>query len=118
MIPRRRNKVVSFLKPLSVMLLLFLIFTIIWLRSSVVSIEYGLSNLEKKKMELTKEKKLLAAEQANLLYVGRLQTAAADGAGLAFPDRVKVVYVTKAKDKEALKASLKTGSPEDKRWLR
>ncbi len=109
MMLRKRNRFFCLLKPLSVMLLLFLVFSMVWLRSSVVSLEYRLGNLEKKKAELMRDRKLLAAEQANLLYVGRLQAVAADGAGLTFPDRVRVVYVAKAKDKEALKASLRIG---------
>lgn len=106
---RKRSRFIAVLKPLSVAALLFLVFAVVWLRSSVVSLEYGLSKLEKKKMELTRDKKILLAEQANLLYVGRLQSAAANGSELAFPDRVKVIYVAKARDKEALKTSLRAG---------
>ncbi|MBI3591960.1 MAG: hypothetical protein HY099_00465 [Nitrospirae bacterium] len=110
MICRKRNRFACLVKPFSSVLLLFLIFGIVWLRSSVVSLEYSLSNLEKKKMELTRDKKALMAEQANLLYIGRLESVAANGAGLGFPDRVRVVYVKKAKNKEAYRASLMLGN--------
>ncbi len=106
---RKRSRFIGLLKPVSVAVLLFLIFAIVWLRSSVVSLEYSLSNFEKKRMELMRDKKILVAEQANLLYVGRLQNVAVDGSGLAFPDRVKVIYVAKAKDEEALRTSLRIG---------
>lgn len=107
MMHRKRNRFVALLKPLSVMLLLFLVFGVVWLRSSVVSLEYKLRKLEERKAELLRDKKVLVAEQANLLYIGRLQNASVDGTALTFPDRMKVVYVAKAQDKEALKASLK-----------
>ncbi|HEX8947330.1 MAG TPA: hypothetical protein VF790_00125 [Dissulfurispiraceae bacterium] len=109
MMHRKRNRFVVLLKPLSVLLLLFLVFGVVWLRSSVVSLEYKLRKLEERKAELLRDKKVLVAEQANLLYIGRLQSASVDGAALTFPDRVKVVYVAKAQDKEALKASLRVG---------
>lgn len=109
MMLRKKNRFLCLLKPLSIVLLLFLIFAIVWLRSSVVALEYRLGNLEKKKMELLRDRKVFLAEQSNLLYVGRLHAAAANSAGLTFPDRVKVVYVTKEKNKEAFTASLKAG---------
>ncbi len=84
------------LKPLSVLMLLFSIFSLIWLKSSVVSTEYMLSTLEKKKESLMRERKMLNAERAHLMAIERFQNAAATG--LAFPDRVKVVWVMKAKD--------------------
>ena len=106
---RKKNWFIAFLKPVSLLMLLFMIFGIVWLRSSVVSLEYSLSNLEKKKSELMREKKVLAAEQANLLYIGRLQSIASNGAGFEFPDRVRVVYVRASGKSDIYKASLTVG---------
>lgn len=102
---RRRSWFVGVLKPLSIVMLLFMIFTIVWLRSSVVSLEYRLSSLEKKKVELARDRKLLLAERSNLLAIGRLENTAA-GSGFAFPDRMRVVYVKKGGDSNTYKASL------------
>ncbi|MGD0281997.1 MAG: hypothetical protein ABSB95_06510 [Dissulfurispiraceae bacterium] len=104
---RKQNRVISLLKPVSLLLLLFLIFVIVWLRSSVVSLEYSLSNLENRRAELTRERKLLAAEQANLLYIGRLQSVASNGTGFGFPDRVRVVYVNASPGRDMYKASFR-----------
>ncbi len=103
------------LKPASLLMLLFMIFGIVWLRSSVVSLEYSLSILEAKKSELMREKKVLAAEQANLLYIGRLQSVASNGTGFEFPDRVRVVYVKSSRKNDIYKASFdtqKSGDPD------
>lgn len=104
---RKGNWFISLMKPASLVLLLFMIFGIVWLRSSVVTLEYSLSNLEKKKSVIMKENKALAAEQANLLYVGRLQNVvASNGAALEFPDRVRVVYVNTSGKGNVYTASL------------
>ncbi len=99
----RRNKVIFILKTFSIILLLVSVFTIVWLRSSFVSIEYSISSLEKKKTSLMRDRKALAAERASLLSVERFEKVA--GSGFSFPNRVKVVYVKKEKDKEPYRAS-------------
>lgn len=102
----RKKSVLMFLaKPAALLLLLAMVFAVVWLRSSVVSLEYRLSHLEKKKTELMKDRKTLLAQRANLLYVGRLEQASAGSAGFTFPDRVKVVYVQERKDRRAFTAS-------------
>lgn len=101
----RKNKIIEILKPLSVVILLLSIFSIVWLRSSFISLEYCISSLEKKKSLLMKDRKVLIAERASLLSVERFEKVAANG--FVFPDRVKVVYVKKAKDNEPYKASFK-----------
>lgn len=108
MICRRKNRLIGMLKPVSVVLLLFSIFSIVWLRSSFVSLEYSISSLEKKKTALMRDMKMLAAERASLMSVERFERVANNGAvngGFAFPDRVKVVHVKKANDKEPYMAS-------------
>lgn len=99
----RKNKVIEMLKPLSIVMLLLSIFAIVWLRSSFVSLEYSISSLEKKKAALMRDRKVLAAKRASLLSVERLEKFAASE--FSFPDRVKVIYVKREKDKEPYKAS-------------
>jgi hypothetical protein len=101
----RKNKIIAMLKPLSIVMLLISIFSIVWLRSSFVSLEYSISSLEKKKTVLMRDRKMLAAERASLLSVERFEKVAANG--FTFPDRVKVVYVKKARDNEPYMASFK-----------
>lgn len=106
----RKNKIIEILKPLSIVMLLLSIFSIVWLRSSFVSLEYSISSLEKKKAVLMKNRKMLTAERANLSSVERFEKVAGNGivnGRFTFPDRVKVVYVKKAKDNEPYRASFK-----------
>ncbi|MFO0752301.1 MAG: hypothetical protein U0411_03120 [Thermodesulfovibrionales bacterium] len=111
---RKESFFVRFLRWTSVAALLFSFFAIVWLRSSVVSLEYSLSRLEKKERDLAREKKTLVAERANLLYVGRLEAVAANGSGFVFPDRAKVVYVKKAPKKEPYAVALTMPRGEDR----
>lgn len=104
MMLRRESRLLWIMKPLSVLALLFSVFLMVWLKSSVVSLEYSISSLEKKKTELMRERKLFAAERANLLSVERFQNVAANG--FEFPDRVKVVYVKSLKTTDTYTASL------------
>lgn len=101
---RKKSLFLFVLKPVAVILLVAMVFGVVWLRSSVVSLEYRLSHLEKKRTELMKDKKTLLARRANLLYVGRLEQAAGS-AGFAFPDRVKVVYVQERNDRRPFTAT-------------
>lgn len=107
---RRENRLLALLKPLSVVMLLISIFSIVWLRSSFVSLEYSISSLEKKKAALMRGRKMLAAERASLLSVERFERVAGNSTvngGFTFPDRVKVVYVKKTNDNEPHRASFK-----------
>lgn len=71
--------------------LLFLsVFGLVWLRSSIVSLEYHIGEMEMKKAEVLKEKKALAAELAAMISIEQVENRKAD---LVFPDRQKVVYV-------------------------
>jgi cell division protein FtsL len=78
-------------------LLIFLtvvsIFAILWIRSNVITIEYRLSQLEEKKKYLIKEQKVLIAEKSSLTSIAKIEQSGL--AELQFPDRNKVVYVTK-----------------------
>ncbi|GER92551.1 hypothetical protein A45J_0267 [hot springs metagenome] len=106
----RRNKLIFILKPFSIILLLISIFTIVWMRSSFVSLEYSISSLEKKKAALMRDKKVFAAERASLLSAERFEKFVSNSTvsgGFVFPDRVKVVYVKRAKENEPYRASFK-----------
>ncbi len=81
--------------PLVVLLLLFGIFSIVWLRSSVRAMEYNIAQLEDQKMKVLKERKMLMAEKASLLSIQNVKNSEDGKLGLVFPDRVKVIYVKK-----------------------
>ncbi|MCS7164284.1 MAG: hypothetical protein NZ845_04720 [Thermodesulfovibrio sp.] len=69
---------------------LFAIFAILWVRSSVISLEYRLSSLEEKKKEMLNEKRLLLAEKAYLSSFVRINS---NDQIFVFPDRQKIVYI-------------------------
>lgn len=102
---KKRNRSVSFLKPVFFLTMLFLVFGLVWLRSGVISLEYSISRLEAQKEELLRDRKLLAAKRANLLSLDKFETASARG--FVFPDRVKVVYVKRVEDGGTFKASFR-----------
>jgi hypothetical protein len=102
----RKNRLLSVLKPISIVLLCISVFTLVWLRSGIVSLEYKISNLEKKKTELIISREILIAERASLLSIERFKNSALSGEKFAFPDRVKVVHVKRTADVEPYRASV------------
>jgi hypothetical protein len=94
--------------PLSLVLLLCGVFGIVWLRSNLISMEYGISELEKARLDRLRETKMLMAEKSSLLSTQKLEKTAAGNMGLVLPDRRKVVFV-KRKDVGSYKASFEAG---------
>ena len=106
-------------KPLCIIILLFGLFGMVWLRSGVVSISYDLRNLEEKKMGSLKDMKMLLADRAKLISLANIGSSLQrqdNGAykrvssGYVFPDRVKVIHVKKRTGPETYKASLEIKS--------
>ncbi len=95
-----------FVVPLSVLLILFGIFSIVWLRSSVRTAEYSIAALDHKRMEILRERKTLMAEKAGLLSIQSVKNKDSGKLALVFPDRIKVVYVKKDGKNTPFKASL------------
>ena len=99
-----------FITPFSLILLLVGLFSIVWLRSSFVSAEYTISELENKRIEMLRETKMLMAQKSMLLSMQKVEKTAVRNLGLVFPDRKKVVYVKGTED-GVQKASFKVPSP-------
>ena len=95
-----------FLVPLSVALILFGIFSIVWLRSSVRTAEYSIAALDHRRMEIIRDRKTLMAEKAGLLSIQSVKSKGSGKLALVFPDRIKVVYVKKDGKNTPFKASL------------
>lgn len=90
---RHRSILIYLVKPVLVLLLLVGIFSLVWLRSNFVSIEYSISELESRKTELLRETKSLMAGKASALSIVKVEKTAMTNLGLVFPDRRKVLYV-------------------------
>lgn len=114
-----RSMLSFFYTPLCILLLIFCLFELIWLRSGLVTVAYDVRTLEEKRMEALKETKTLLAARANLMSLEKLEGSFrkngqdektyASG-GYVFPDRLKVVYIKKGRGAEPLKAALEMGS--------
>lgn len=116
MIRKAHNDFWSFIyKPACIIVLLFGLFGMVWLRSSVVAISYDLRNLDEKKIESLKEMKTLLAERSKVISVTNIGSSF-QGRGnkdyknvssdYVFPDRVKVIQVKRRSGTEAYRASL------------
>lgn len=94
----KNSNLFSFIfKPLLVVLLLFCVFGIVYIRSNVLTLEYNLGELEKKKMEYVRERKTLLAQKTSLLAFGKLESYLHVKHGFVMPDRIKVINVSKDK---------------------
>jgi hypothetical protein len=87
---RRTHVLVSLLKPVLVFLLLAGVFGLVWLRSSIISIEYAIGDMERQKAAAIVEAQLLSAELSALMSIREVDERKL---ALAFPDRQRVIYV-------------------------
>lgn len=106
---RRGSRLVPVGKIAAIVVIVMLVFSVVWIRSSVVSLEYQLGSLEIKKKTLMREAKTLAAQRTGLLSLKRFEGVASADGGLQFPDRMKVVYVKNQRDRGALTAAFVPG---------
>jgi hypothetical protein len=90
---RTNNRTVSVIKAVSLAVLVILVFSVVWLRSSVTAIEYKLSDLEKKKIEALREQKAMVAQKAGLMAINSVEKSDLTGLGFTFPERKRVVHV-------------------------
>jgi len=119
MMRRARNDFLSIVyKPVCIIILLFGLFGMVWLRSSVVSIAYDLRSLEEKKMAVQKETKMLLAGRSKAISLASIGSGLQDrgqgegsgdyknvSSGYVFPDRVKVIHIKRHTGPETYKAS-------------
>ena len=107
MMPRGRTNILSFLiKPLLVALLVFGVFGLVYLRSSFVRLEYTVGDLENKKTNCLRDRKMLLAEKTSLLSFAKLEESPDASDGFVLPDRIKVIHVDKQNRSLPYKASL------------
>jgi len=93
-------------RPILIALLILGVFSLVYLRSSFLKLEYSLGDLEKKKMSYLKERKILLAERTKLLSFARLETSDGDSEGFSLPNRIKVIHLNKQTGSQPYKVSL------------
>ena len=116
MMRRSNNDFFLFIyKPLCIIILIFGLFSMVRLRSGVVSVSYDLRNLEEKKIASLNDMKMLLADRSKLISLANIGSSLQRqengdyrrvSSGYVFPDRVKVIYVKKHNGPETYKASL------------
>lgn len=102
------NMLLLIVKPLIIALLLIGVFYLVYLRSSVMTLEYTLGELEKKKMNYLRERKMLLAEKTSLLSFKKVEASLGGNQSFVFPDRIRVIHVKKQKGTLPYKASLES----------
>lgn len=103
---RRKSMMTFILKPLCIALLLAGQFSLVWLKSNVLTLEYKIGVLEKMKAEQIKERRLLLAEKAGLQSLERLEASSMENDSFVFPDRVRVIHVKRQKGSLPHKVSI------------
>ena len=93
------------IRALSLVMLVVMVFSLVWLRSNVTTLEYRLSSLEKSRAEAQRDQKSLVAEKAGLMTLTRVEKSDLEGMGFTFPERKRVVYVKGAEEKTPYKVS-------------
>jgi len=103
-------------KPLCFAIVLFGLFGLVWLRSGVTTAAYSIRDLEDKRATALKEIKMLMAERSKLMALSSIDLPNQGqpqgekklvSNGYVFPDRLKVIHVTRKKEPEVYKASYK-----------
>lgn len=90
-----------------VMYFAFCLFSIVWLRASVVNIEYELGALESQRAELYSERKMVVAQRASSYSAERIEKVALNRLGMSLPERENVYFVKRSSAASAYKASSK-----------
>lgn len=83
----------NFLLFLGFIIIVVSIFFMVWMRSSIKSLEYKLGELQQRQHTLMKERRNLLAKKDNLLSIAAIDHVAIKKMGFAFPDRTRVIYV-------------------------
>jgi hypothetical protein len=101
-----RNMISFICNVLFIILLIFGVFGLVYLKSSVMKLEYCLGDLEKTKMNYLRERKMLLAEKTRFLSLAKFEASPGRTYGFVFPDRIRVIHVKKQKESLPYKASL------------
>lgn len=104
------NKYLFIFKIFLIVLLIGSLFCLVYVRSSVLKLEYRIGELEKIKKDCLKERKLLLAEKTTLISFKSLETSLNKKNPFIIPDRIKVIHIDKQKRYVPYKTSLRESS--------
>lgn len=89
------------------------VFTLIWLRTTVVDLEYELSDLERQKVALIREGRLFSAEKANVYSIEKIEETAVKRLGMKVPERDQIYFVQQTTGAAPYKVSARSLSRQD-----
>ncbi|MBI4843328.1 MAG: cell division protein FtsL [Nitrospirae bacterium] len=103
---RKQNKKWMLLKLGLFIYLIAGVFTIIWFRTEVVSLEYELGELNRQKTGFIREQRLIMAERASFYSVKNIEETAVKVLGMSPPERKNIYYVERTEGAVPYKVSL------------
>ncbi len=103
----KRHKKGNFLKFGLIVYLGFCLFSIVWLRATVLNVEYELGELDSLKSDLAGERKMMVAKRASFYSTEKIERVAIKRLGMSMPDRHNVYYVKRSYAAAPYKASLR-----------
>jgi len=89
----KKNKKWLFIKSSFFLYFLISIFTLIWLRTAVVNLEYKIGELDEQKAELLSKRDLLIAKRANFYSAKKIENMAIKQLGMILPERDNIFFV-------------------------
>jgi cell division protein FtsL len=102
---RNHKKRGALMKVSFAMYFAFCLFAIVWLRASVVNIEYELGDLETQRADLYRDRKIVVAQRASLYSAEKVEKFAIKRLGMSLPERENVFFVKRTPAAVAFKAS-------------
>jgi cell division protein FtsL len=75
----------------------FCLFATVWLRATVVNLEYELGELDKLRTELTRDKKMMVAQRASFYSSERIEKVATKRLGMSQAEREKIFFIKRAR---------------------
>ena len=102
---RNHKKRGALIKVSFVIYFTFCLFALVWLRASVVNIEYELGDLEMQRADLYCERKILVAQRASLYSAEKIENVAIKRLGMTLPERENIFYVKRTAAAGVFKAS-------------
>jgi len=87
--------------------MVFCLFSIIWLRATVVNLEYEIGKLDTMRADLQRERKMVVARRANFYSTEKIENVALRRLGMTMPDRQNVYYVNRSLAAGPYRASMK-----------
>jgi hypothetical protein len=101
------NKKRVVLKLSCVLYIVLCLFSIIWLRATVVNLEYEIGDLDKMRADLLRARKMVVAQRANFYSTGKIENVALKRLGMTMPERQNVYYVKRRLVAGPYRASMK-----------